>query len=174
MYCLHFQGRRVTKLHGVTSQMTVIILYALFIPACMLHAPPTLPFIEISITIFYEEYKFLCLCIFFSQPVISPDVGPDTFSILFWKVCNAYSSLLVCVSLGVVLHLWGWVGGCQPLTIRNVTCYEMSQRASDSSYLVMYVSFQEHPRNLIPELCRLFYNLGWVTGTGGGISIKHE
>ncbi|KAJ9586593.1 hypothetical protein L9F63_019809, partial [Diploptera punctata] len=31
----------------------------------------------------------------------------------------------------------------------------------------------EHPRNLIPELCRLFYNLGWVTGTGGGISIKH-
>ncbi|CAG9862892.1 unnamed protein product [Phyllotreta striolata] len=32
----------------------------------------------------------------------------------------------------------------------------------------------EHPRNLIPELCRQFYNLGWVTGTGGGISIKHE
>ncbi|KAK0096805.1 hypothetical protein PV326_004355 [Microctonus aethiopoides] len=32
---------------------------------------------------------------------------------------------------------------------------------------------KEHPRNLIPELCRQFYNLGWVTGTGGGISIKH-
>jgi len=32
----------------------------------------------------------------------------------------------------------------------------------------------EHPRNLIPELCRQFYHLGWVTGTGGGISIKHE
>lgn len=31
---------------------------------------------------------------------------------------------------------------------------------------------KEHPRNLIPELCKLFYNLGWVTGTGGGISIK--
>jgi hypothetical protein len=30
-----------------------------------------------------------------------------------------------------------------------------------------------HPRELIPELCRLFYTLGWVTGTGGGISIKH-
>lgn len=29
-----------------------------------------------------------------------------------------------------------------------------------------------HPANLIPELCRLFYTLGWVTGTGGGISIK--
>ncbi|XP_060085342.1 methylthioribulose-1-phosphate dehydratase-like isoform X1 [Ylistrum balloti] len=34
------------------------------------------------------------------------------------------------------------------------------------------ISETEHPRNLIPELCRLFYNLGWVTGTGGGISIK--
>jgi len=30
----------------------------------------------------------------------------------------------------------------------------------------------EHPRVLIPELCRLFYTLGWVTGTGGGISIR--
>ncbi|KAI8338812.1 methylthioribulose-1-phosphate dehydratase [Blakeslea trispora] len=29
-----------------------------------------------------------------------------------------------------------------------------------------------HPANLIPELCRLFYQLGWVTGTGGGISIR--
>ncbi|KAL4613445.1 methylthioribulose-1-phosphate dehydratase [Arapaima gigas] len=31
---------------------------------------------------------------------------------------------------------------------------------------------KEHPRLLIPELCRLFYQLGWVTGTGGGISIR--
>ncbi|XP_073996570.1 methylthioribulose-1-phosphate dehydratase isoform X1 [Rhodnius prolixus] len=31
---------------------------------------------------------------------------------------------------------------------------------------------EEHPENLIPELCKQFYNLGWVTGTGGGISIK--
>jgi methylthioribulose-1-phosphate dehydratase len=30
----------------------------------------------------------------------------------------------------------------------------------------------EHPRNLIPALCRQFYDLGWVTGTGGGVSIK--
>ncbi|XP_055911224.1 probable methylthioribulose-1-phosphate dehydratase [Eupeodes corollae] len=30
----------------------------------------------------------------------------------------------------------------------------------------------EHPRKLIPELCRQFYHLGWVTGTGGGISMK--
>jgi methylthioribulose-1-phosphate dehydratase len=31
-----------------------------------------------------------------------------------------------------------------------------------------------HPANLIPELCRQFYTSGWVTGTGGGISIKKE
>ncbi|KAA0723614.1 Methylthioribulose-1-phosphate dehydratase [Triplophysa tibetana] len=32
---------------------------------------------------------------------------------------------------------------------------------------------EEHPRVLIPQLCRLFYKLGWVTGTGGGISLRH-
>jgi len=31
----------------------------------------------------------------------------------------------------------------------------------------------DHPRHLIPALCRLFYTLKWVTGTGGGISIKY-
>ncbi|CCH40601.1 hypothetical protein BN7_134 [Wickerhamomyces ciferrii] len=29
-----------------------------------------------------------------------------------------------------------------------------------------------HPANLICELCKLFYDNGWVTGTGGGISIR--
>jgi len=29
-----------------------------------------------------------------------------------------------------------------------------------------------HPANLIVELCRQFYTLGWVTGTGGGMSIR--
>ncbi|ESO02301.1 hypothetical protein HELRODRAFT_66255, partial [Helobdella robusta] len=33
---------------------------------------------------------------------------------------------------------------------------------------------QDNPRTLIPNLCKQFYHLGWVTGTGGGISIKHE
>lgn len=29
-----------------------------------------------------------------------------------------------------------------------------------------------HPANLICELCRLFYDNNWVTGTGGGVSIR--
>jgi len=33
---------------------------------------------------------------------------------------------------------------------------------------------EHHPRRLIPSLCRQFYNLGWVTGTGGGISISYN
>lgn len=33
---------------------------------------------------------------------------------------------------------------------------------------------QEHPKVLIPDLLKLFYSLGWVTGTGGGLSVKHE
>jgi methylthioribulose-1-phosphate dehydratase len=28
------------------------------------------------------------------------------------------------------------------------------------------------PRDLIPQLCVLFFRLGWVTGTGGGVSIR--
>lgn len=30
-----------------------------------------------------------------------------------------------------------------------------------------------HPANHICDLCAQFYRLGWVTGTGGGVSIKH-
>ena len=30
-----------------------------------------------------------------------------------------------------------------------------------------------HPANHICELCRKFYGHGWVTGTGGGVSIRH-
>lgn len=30
----------------------------------------------------------------------------------------------------------------------------------------------KHPANHICSLCKLFYTFGWVTGTGGGISIR--
>ena len=32
----------------------------------------------------------------------------------------------------------------------------------------------DHPANLICTLCKGFYNLGWVTGTGGGTSIVRD
>lgn len=32
----------------------------------------------------------------------------------------------------------------------------------------------DHPANLIPSLCAKFWTLGWVTGTGGGASIREE
>lgn len=32
----------------------------------------------------------------------------------------------------------------------------------------------KHPANYICTLCRQFYTFGWVTGTGGGVSIRHE
>ncbi|KHJ30536.1 putative methylthioribulose-1-phosphate dehydratase [Erysiphe necator] len=35
-------------------------------------------------------------------------------------------------------------------------------------------SDDQHPANLIPELCRKFWTLGWVTGTGGGASIRKD
>ncbi|SGY16572.1 BQ5605_C012g06913 [Microbotryum silenes-dioicae] len=38
--------------------------------------------------------------------------------------------------------------------------------------LVDHQGDPEHPAYLIPTLCQNFYKLGWVTGTGGGISIR--
>ena len=43
--------------------------------------------------------------------------------------------------------------------------------ASAIEELIISVDDQ-HPANLICSLCRKFYNLGWVTGTGGGTSIR--
>ncbi|GAA99354.1 uncharacterized protein L969DRAFT_102720 [Mixia osmundae IAM 14324] len=45
--------------------------------------------------------------------------------------------------------------------------------ATSSSELVSSPD-PNHPANLICELCRCFYQLGWVTGTGGGISIRDD
>lgn len=45
----------------------------------------------------------------------------------------------------------------------------MGDSSRDNDHLVRS-SDPDHPANLIPDLCRKFYNLGWVTGTGGGVS----
>ena len=43
---------------------------------------------------------------------------------------------------------------------------------SDSEALV-HSEDPLHPANHICSLCQKFYTFGWVTGTGGGVSIKH-
>ncbi|KAL8737051.1 MAG: hypothetical protein Q9181_002066 [Wetmoreana brouardii] len=44
--------------------------------------------------------------------------------------------------------------------------------AGDAMDQLILSSDPEHPANHICTLCRGFYALGWVTGTGGGVSIK--
>ncbi|KAH3684008.1 hypothetical protein WICPIJ_005031 [Wickerhamomyces pijperi] len=43
---------------------------------------------------------------------------------------------------------------------------------ADSSDALITSTDALHPANVIVELCSLFYTNNWVTGTGGGISIK--
>ncbi|PHH68405.1 hypothetical protein CDD82_591 [Ophiocordyceps australis] len=40
--------------------------------------------------------------------------------------------------------------------------------------LLVTSSDPNHPANLIPSLCAKFWSLGWVTGTGGGCSIRDD
>jgi len=47
------------------------------------------------------------------------------------------------------------------------------EHTENNDYLVISDDSQ-HPANLIPELCRKFWTLGWVTGTGGGTSIRDD
>lgn len=54
------------------------------------------------------------------------------------------------------------------LTLADATCSTVVTQVT----LLRLLQDKDHPRVLIPELCRLFYQLGWVTGTGGGISLK--
>lgn len=47
----------------------------------------------------------------------------------------------------------------------------IKNRDDVNSHLVLS-SDPAAPANRIPELCALFYKLGWVPGTGGGASIR--
>ncbi|KXJ88234.1 methylthioribulose-1-phosphate dehydratase [Microdochium bolleyi] len=48
------------------------------------------------------------------------------------------------------------------------------QSSADGNHHLVKSDDPEHPANLIPSLCAKFWNLGWVTGTGGGCSIRND
>lgn len=48
----------------------------------------------------------------------------------------------------------------------------MNARVRPDGGLLADVLDERDPRSLIVELCRQFYQQGWVSGTGGGISIR--
>ncbi len=48
----------------------------------------------------------------------------------------------------------------------------MDQSSTIEKLLHQKYSTEDEIRNLICELCRLFYHKGWASGTGGGISIR--
>ena len=50
---------------------------------------------------------------------------------------------------------------------------DSSLNISDSEALV-HSADPLHPANHICSLCRKFYDFGWVTGTGGGVSIRDD
>ena len=64
---------------------------------------------------------------------------------------------------------------CPPLRSAAVVCPSVLPAMSESASAGPSPSYpSDHPRVLIPELCRLFYELKWVTGTGGGVAMRYE
>ncbi|KJR82601.1 methylthioribulose-1-phosphate dehydratase [Sporothrix schenckii 1099-18] len=47
-----------------------------------------------------------------------------------------------------------------------------SDGASNNNEQLVISIDPKHPANLVPSLCAKFWTLGWVTGTGGGASIR--
>ncbi|KAK3395919.1 Methylthioribulose-1-phosphate dehydratase [Sordaria brevicollis] len=61
---------------------------------------------------------------------------------------------------------------CPPPSTTEVTT-STSPSTENNDHLVTS-SDPNHPANLIPSLCAKFWHLGWVTGTGGGCSIRSD
>jgi methylthioribulose-1-phosphate dehydratase len=51
---------------------------------------------------------------------------------------------------------------------------EISEDGNNAHLVTPDSHDQDHPANLIPSLCAKFWTLGWVTGTGGGCSIRND
>ena len=47
------------------------------------------------------------------------------------------------------------------------------REACPHAYGAESLSGEQDPRAVIPEICAQFYKLGWVSGTGGGMAIRH-
>ncbi|KAJ2973398.1 hypothetical protein NQ176_g6629 [Zarea fungicola] len=58
-------------------------------------------------------------------------------------------------------------------TKRKYSSLEETTAANEADKLITSDDAQ-HPANLIPSLCAKFWTLGWVTGTGGGCSIRDD
>ncbi|GIL73814.1 hypothetical protein Vretimale_5328 [Volvox reticuliferus] len=58
------------------------------------------------------------------------------------------------------------------IVTRNFIRRSISQRLQAISEPAAMSISVDDAKNLICELCRLFYDQGWVSGTGGGISVK--
>ncbi|KAH9891514.1 Methylthioribulose-1-phosphate dehydratase [Xylariomycetidae sp. FL2044] len=54
-----------------------------------------------------------------------------------------------------------------------MTSLQDSEQRNENDHYVASED-QHHPANLIPSLCAKFWTLGWVTGTGGGCSIRDK
>jgi len=50
----------------------------------------------------------------------------------------------------------------------------MANESTENNDHLIKSTDSQHPANLIPALCRKFWTLGWVTGTGGGTSIRKD
>ncbi|GAA5876011.1 hypothetical protein JCM1840_006245 [Sporobolomyces johnsonii] len=72
----------------------------------------------------------------------------------------------MCVLLGMRFQ------SCAELTFPLGRLAPPTDGTKNDHSLVEHKGDQLHPAYLIPDLCRSFYKLGWVTGTGGGISLR--
>lgn len=86
----------------------------------------------------------------------------------YWQYKRAYRLLNLTINQNLRLLI-------RPCTMPEATNAQVAiasghDNEENNDHLVQS-SDPQHPANLIPELCRKFYTWGWVTGTGGGVSV---